>query len=765
MPSFFSTLEPNGAASFTAGNAPTVTGGAPSAQAALSDNSQATSVQVTAWSTRKYPLANIPAFSTDDLVDYVQAYIDIHVASAGNSHISLWLSESGGQEYPSPYGNGPVGDTWLGNQQTFDGYRESTVKHITRPNGQHWDEASINALSARYEVWADHAGGAVDFRAFGVFAAVYGAPTVSVLTPSGAQGSGTLTCTWSFTGGGNGAESQTHYRVRVFSAAQVAVAGFNPQTSRNTFDTGVVASSSKKVTVSGLKDGSYTVYVWAAQTLRVSKQVHWNVVNASSTFTVDRSPNTPSLQLPADGARFDSGAGVTFKWNYSHPDPTVTQSAYALKRTINGGAPTWWTGSAWAGVETFVTSSATQVVFGSGQFPLGSTYTWTVAVKDADGDVSAYASPLTFLGDSPPAALVTAPAGTELKTSRPGVAWTYSDANGDPQELYEVCIYTEAQASDPLLAIGDDTPVWTSGKVASSAAGIQELSIDLDNNASYVCYVRVYSHGVWGAWSGSAFDMQLETAAKPTLTATYDAATSRTLLVAQAHDNLLSEHDSNFENLSLAAGQWSGLSASVALSGLVVLEGASALAVTASSASAGYALCGDGAATAPAVQPLEYYTAMAWVKASTSGHVCNAQVWIRWWDGAKVWLGAGTDTKSASVATSAATWQQLKVSGQAPANARYASIMIEFQAGLSGRIHYVDQAGLMFGNAVTAWSRGGYYSVATLTVEYSDDGQVWTPLRGGELLVPDVRQQVQVFDYETTPRVNRQYRARAVAEV
>lgn len=108
--------------------------------------------------------------------------------------------------------------------------------------------------------------------------------------------SGTITATnlptvaWANTLDADGG-AQTHYQVRVFTAAQYGAGGFNPASSTATWDSGDVTSAALSASISSpLANATYRAYVRVGQT--VNGVTHWSDY-AYTGFTV-------SVTLPAD---------------------------------------------------------------------------------------------------------------------------------------------------------------------------------------------------------------------------------------------------------------------------------------------------------------------------------------------------------------------------------------------------------------------------------------------------------------------------------
>jgi hypothetical protein len=66
------------------------------------------------------------------------------------------------------------------------------------------------------------------------------------------------------------------------------------------------------------------------------------------------------------------------------------QTNYSLKLTGNvpghaGTGPWYWTGSGWSATQTWIASAAQSVTIPQAFFSPNTTYTWTVATQDANG--------------------------------------------------------------------------------------------------------------------------------------------------------------------------------------------------------------------------------------------------------------------------------------------------------------------------------------------------------------------------------------------
>lgn len=112
-------------------------------------------------------------------------------------------------------------------------------------------------------------------------------PTATVTFPTSSPTITTtnkLTATWSHTPGSDGGP-QTHYELKVFTDAEIAGGGFDPDTTAVTvYESGEIASSVATHTTGALATGdTYGVYVRTAQTINGAK--HWSDWD-SETFTI-----------------------------------------------------------------------------------------------------------------------------------------------------------------------------------------------------------------------------------------------------------------------------------------------------------------------------------------------------------------------------------------------------------------------------------------------------------------------------------------------
>jgi hypothetical protein len=204
-------------------------------------------------------------------------------------------------------------------------------------------------------------------------------PTVTITAPTGTIATATPTVTW--TDSLTSSSTQTSYRVVVYTLAATLAGGFVPGSTVGTVDTGVVASASTSVALTGgnaLPQGSWVVYVQIVESAGPTSP--W----ASSAFTISfPPPATPSLTA-TPGV---SAAGV--------PILTVAVSAHDNLLSAVDAAPVDATHGTWtltnATVQSntswltwHVTSAGTASSQTNGAYPVvaGTQYTAMALVLD-----------------------------------------------------------------------------------------------------------------------------------------------------------------------------------------------------------------------------------------------------------------------------------------------------------------------------------------------------------------------------------------------
>jgi len=620
------------------------------------------------------------------------------------------------------------------------------------PTGLDWQESELAIMAVR--LTDNHAGSTLPrIMSAALRILYYNKPSAAFVGPSGSTNNGSPVITWTFQGDGL---PQGWYELKVFSAAQVAANGFDPNTSLSTWESSIVPSSAQQRQVGiNLPDGVYFFYVRAAQ--NVAGRQHWSDWNLTS-LVIDRPPNIPTLLAPAPGSKEDLSGGPTVQWNYTHPSPGSPQAAWALRRKFASLYEYWRVSdSTWQSSIQWNGGALGTFNFPPGSWPNGVVYNWSINTRDADLDESGFANDSTVEGDGPPVVTITSPSGTITDTTRPFVRWNFTDPEGDPQEQYQVKVFTVTSlflGADPL----SDDGVWNSGVIAGTET-TKQIAVHLENLTSYLAYVRVFADGQWSAWTvGPLFDINLTPPLAPALTVTLDDPNGRVLLSLVGHNNLLTQNQADFEAGTIG---WEDQSNSVLSQEIVQhFNGLAALRVTRGGIGGNMAVRTLAGSLGFRVNPGTLYTARARFRANTTGR--SIQLAVNWYNAAGASIGtsntvSGTDTNSA--------WTELAVEVTPPANTVFGALLAIILAPAASEVHFLDTALVAPGTlAQTAWNKGGWLQFA-YTIEYSNDGLLWLPVRGAYNEPADVEQKLNVFDYEIIPRVLRRYRAFTVAQV
>lgn len=135
-----------------------------------------------------------------------------------------------------------------------------------------------------------------------------------------------------------------------------------------------------------------------------------------------------------------------------------------------------------------------------------------------------------------PTVNVTSPTGTYTSTSRPEIAWTYTDTESLPQKWYEVKVFSETQYTAVGFNPATDVPVWTSGEAIDSS---QTVTVgDYLANDTYRAYVRaakdVNSAPFYSAWDYEQFVINVVPPATPTVTAAFSTVSNAVTVTATA---------------------------------------------------------------------------------------------------------------------------------------------------------------------------------------------------------------------------------------
>jgi hypothetical protein len=499
-------------------------------------------------------------------------------------------------------------------------------------------------------------------------------------------------------------------------------------------------------------------------------------VKGQQLLALTRSPSTPVLVSPANGARVDLAAGGTFTWQYSAVSPGDTQQGFAFRR-INGATTEYWNvgTQAWqSGVVTNATdpNAPFQLSFPAGKWTTGVTYTWSVRTRSSTGADSSFAADRTVIASVAPNVAVTAPVGIYYGESTPLVQWTYTSVNA--QRDYQVRIVPTAgnttNPADPLPATFD------SGVITNATARNLRVTTSLSDGIAYRAYVRVTDvNAVQSQWVYSDFTLSLLPPSGPLVEAfdiiEYDTDVPRVRLDLTARSNFLSAAaalgQAGWEvnsNITLTAQQSDPPNLLVESLKFTSLA-AGAMSARTVPGSPPAAPPGRPQPNGPLSFPIVgglYYTAIASFK--TALNVRAARVKIRWYDADDGTGSLISESVGDQVTTGAVAYTPAFVTDIAPDNAKLGRMVVEVLGATgSGEIYYVSALSIHPGRS-TVWQSGGYASTQTMKVQRSVDGSVtWETVT--DRVKPDVYQRASLTDREFPFSTDVQYRAATNVDV
>lgn len=299
-------------------------------------------------------------------------------------------------------------------------------------------------------------------------------------------------------------------------------------------------------------------------------------------------------------------------------------------------------------------------------------------------------------------------------TTRPNVAWVYSDADGDPQTRYRVKIFSAAQYGAAGFTPDGSTATWDSGDQYGSGDTI-DLTTDLVNGA-YRAYVKAAQDWAgpegdvwWSAWAFTGFTIAVTPPQAPTLAATLDSTLPgyRVLLDVAAVLNLATLNQSSLETDT--AGWAATSNCSISRVTTFSVDGAASLQMSSTAAGT---MTAEWSAR-PTVKAGATYTAAATMRSAVSAR--TVRVGIRWYDQAGTLIGSTVFGSGLTSATGSNVTPF--VTTAAPSNALTAAVVLEVQStGAGAELHRWDTITLQAGSS-TAWAPGGNQGSATVTLE------------------------------------------------
>lgn len=211
--------------------------------------------------------------------------------------------------------------------------------HTLSPDGDAWTQADIDALKTWMGGWAIMFYVTLRYYEQGIDVTYNERPTATVTAPTeGGTIANTTAPSVAWTYADPDGDVQERFRVRVFTAAQYGIGGFDPETSPAFHDSGEVVSSATTYQLPTLDNATtYRAYVKVADATPPGFAVKWSLWD-NNQFTV----NVVPPGVPTVGALAYSTVthAVTGTVTSGSIPATGTGHRFRLERSIDGGA-TW----------------------------------------------------------------------------------------------------------------------------------------------------------------------------------------------------------------------------------------------------------------------------------------------------------------------------------------------------------------------------------------------------------------------------------------
>ena len=277
---------------------------------------------------------------------------------------------------------------------------------------------------------------------------------------------------------------------------------------------------------------------------------------------------------------------------------------------------------------------------------------------------------------------------TSNLTTKPTVTWTYTDPENDNQERYRVKIYAgSGTISDP----DNTTALYDSGEVLSSfnQHNVTAALPGSPAGTTYRIYVKtadVGSSGRYGLWATATVNIQTDSLATPEILTYADSGLGRIGIIVQGHDNILLHNSDDFESFN---NEWTPGTNAAALNKTTAqaLHGLSSLLITPTAAGSTTTIT-LASGYRPTVSVGRMYTAMGWMRASTSGRVVRLD--LQWYTSGGSLISTSQGLAMVDTTTG---WVQLIASGIAPSTAVTVGIIVTiFNPSAATDTHYLDEA-------------------------------------------------------------------------
>jgi hypothetical protein len=500
----------------------------------------------------------------------------------------------------------------------------------------------------------------------------------------------------------------------------------------------------------------------------------WSPANAETNASVgavikappsSSAPSSPTLTSPANASYQDVSSGQVFTMTYNSTDGS-NQNAYALRIKVSGGSYNYWNAGTSALQSSIVWNAITTTPSRSWSVTSPNTaisnahvYNWSAASQESISNLQgSFASDFTFTAQATPSVVVNAPTGN-VATNSPTVTWTDTLPGGSSQVDYQIEVESGSYGTIP----GSGVSAWNSGVVSSAVNSVQ-VGVALTSTVTYRAFVQVTeTGGQVSAWAYTTFTVTVDPPATPTITATptNDPVTGapRVTLTIQGNDNGLTAIQSSCEGGS-TTGWAAGTNTTIAASSTWSQDGSFSLALTATAGGAVSATTPTGT-SGVAVVAGQTVRAMAYFHSPTTARVCS--VAIAFYNAAGALLSTSTSTTVNSTTTGVGTGAQAFISMTAPANAVFATLILNGAALGASEVLNADSM-LVAPGSSTTWTIGGFVGTTTISILRSDGQYVRGAGWEGMMSLP-TNQQLTMYDVEAAPATPYTYTATVTAVV
>lgn len=309
-------LDPNsdrsGAGDFT------ITGSASTITQALSDNSDTTFVKRTSGTLTKSFVLDMGTYTlgADEAVESVAVNVRMARPDAGSK---VYVRQGVVTDAAAGIIRYGAADQYAGSAslETVSG-----APRVTAPDGSAWDQTRLNNLVVKVTDYASASVGITSLYELEAVATINTRPSASVTTPTGTvTDSSRPAVSWTYTDADD--DAQSVYEVKVFTAAQYGAAGFDPDASTATWESGLVSSSDTGVTIPvDLDTGTtYRAYVRVGHPLGPSNFLSdWVYAQFTMNYAAPPPPSLDVAFSPGFNVVYITATGRT---NYLSDDDSV----------------------------------------------------------------------------------------------------------------------------------------------------------------------------------------------------------------------------------------------------------------------------------------------------------------------------------------------------------------------------------------------------------------------------------------------------------